>query len=120
MVDLWPGLPVGWTVSCSKCLLKWGVAVVMVALQTGCQTSVPSRPVMTEEEAKRSIPRGERILNRLAEDNRVLEKEFVALRDSGGWQKRGYFSAQESDRMELLLFRFHAGTSPTGGHFGTL
>ena len=79
MVDLWPGLPVGWTVSCSKCLLKWGVAVVMVALQTGCQTSVPSRPVMTEEEAKRSIPRGERILNRLAEDNRVLEKEFVAL-----------------------------------------
>ena len=115
MVDLWPGLPVGWTVSCSKCLLKWGVAVVMVALQTGCQTSVPSRPVMTEEEAKRSIPRGERILNRLAEDNRVLEKEFVALRDSGGWQKRGYFSAQESDRMELLLFRFHAGHHQLAG-----
>jgi hypothetical protein len=36
----------------------------------------------------------------------TLDDEFAALREQGGWVERGYFSAQENDRMEHLLFRF--------------
>ena len=49
------------------------------------------------------MPVDERALDRIARDNRRLQRDFVALRDSGGWRERGYFSAEESDHVELLL-----------------
>ena len=47
-----------------------------------------------------------KLQRRLELDGIALQAEFVALRRSGGWGERGYFSAAEHDAIEGLLFRF--------------
>lgn len=54
-----------------------------------------------------SLPQDERIYDSVESHSHSLKKEFLDLQASGKWSTRGYFSAQESDRIELLLFRFH-------------
>ena len=82
------------------------MAALMVLVQTGCRTVAPQQ-ALTADELARAMPLDGRALDRIARDSRALQREFVALRDSGGWQERGYFSPEESDRVELLMLRFH-------------
>ena len=35
-----------------------------------------------------------------------LDREFAALRESGDWRNRGYFSVEETNQIAALLFRF--------------
>jgi hypothetical protein len=89
---------------------NWLGALLLVS----CQAVSPPRPAMTEDEMARAAPGDARTLDRIAKDNAALREAFLALRDSGGWQERGYFSAEESDRVELLLFRYYAGHQRLG------
>ena len=54
-----------------------------------------------------SLPGDQQALKSIESHNAELRSSFLALRASGNWKKLGYFSAEESDRTEMLLFRFH-------------
>jgi hypothetical protein len=62
---------------------------------------------LTLAEVAQALPDDEITLRNIASHNAGLQREFRSLESSGGWRKRGYFSAEESDRAELLYFRFH-------------
>jgi hypothetical protein len=82
--------------------------VVLALVQVGCQTAATSRqPAMTAAEVGRALPRDARALKRIEKDNALLQQGFLALQEADEWKVRGCFSAEESDRVELLLFRFH-------------
>ncbi len=81
------------------------IPIALLALfQCSCFTS---RPKLTTAEIPAAIENDGQILNNIELHNKDLQRDFVALRSSGKWKSRGYFSAQESDRTELLFFRFH-------------
>lgn len=61
-----------------------------------------------------------KILANLDSHSGGLRREFLNLSASGDWRRRGYFSAAESDRMELLFFRFLTAQRQLGeiaGHY---
>ncbi len=81
------------------------LALVSFALfQSACQTS---RPPLTAVEMAYALPSDERALASIESGNIAPQRSFLKLRADGDWKKSGYFSAEESDRTELLLFRFH-------------
>ena len=71
---------------------------------SACQTT---RPTLTAVEMARALSGDEQALDNIEASNTALQKSFLALRANGGWKKLGYFSSEESDRTERLLFRFH-------------
>ena len=80
------------------------VFVSLVVLQSSCQTT---RPPLTPVNLAVSLPGDQQAIKSIESHNAELRSSFLALRDSGNWKKIGYFSAEESDRTEMLLFRFH-------------
>ncbi|MGB6223246.1 YiiX/YebB-like N1pC/P60 family cysteine hydrolase [Haloferula sp.] len=66
-----------------------------------------SRPALTPEELIAAAASDRQVLENIESHNVELRREFLALRSTGNWKTLGYFSAQESDRTELLYFRFH-------------
>lgn len=97
-----------WLVGCRMVL-----AIGVVAL-AGCQTMSPSSAPLTAEEAARAMSRDTRVVDNIAGDNAALRRSFLNLRDSGSWRERGYFSAEESDHLEAMLFRFHTAHQQLG------
>ncbi len=73
-------------------------------LASSCQSTLPP---LTPAELAQALPHDNRTLDNIATHNTGLRREFLSLKSLGDWQKRGYFSAEESDRIELLYFRFH-------------
>ena len=88
-------------------MMRWMGGVWLSLVLVGCQTG----HVKTGS-VERVLPADEHTIETLASSIDALETEFVALKESGEWGERGYFSAQESDRMELLMFRFHTVYQP--------
>lgn len=85
-------------------LLRLTALTALALLHSACQTT---RPPLTPSEITQAVPGDEQTLTAIASSNSALQDAILALRNSGDWKKRGYFSAEESDRSELLLFRFH-------------
>ncbi len=73
-------------------------------LASSCQSTLPP---LTPAELAQALPDDDKTLDNIASHNAGLQREFLSLKSTGDWQKRGYFSAEESDRIELLYFRFH-------------
>lgn len=101
-----------------SCRVGMVIAPLMpLVLLSSCQTKAPRRS--TEETA--GMPGSDaRVLANLESHNGELRREFMELRSSGDWRRRGYFSAGESDRMELLFFRFLTAQRQLGevaGHY---
>lgn len=87
--------------------LRYVVLLSVALAHSACQSTAPPRPVLSPTEMAKTLPEDARVLDSIDSHNAELRKSFVSLRASGEWRKSGYFSAVESDRMELLLFRFH-------------
>jgi len=85
-----------------------GLAVLMVFSLVSCQSSRVKTPVVSIHEWERGLRRDGDLLKQLREQNLGLRRDFVALKSDGKWQGVGYFTAQESDRLESLLFQYHA------------
>jgi hypothetical protein len=81
------------------------IALAPALLLAGCCQS--TLPPLTPADMAQSLPRDKKTLDNIASHNAGLQKEFLTLKSSGGWQKRGYFSAEERDRIELRYFRLH-------------
>jgi hypothetical protein len=64
--------------------------------------------VLDGQELRVLLKKDEKLLSQLRSHNLELRRDFLSLRKSGRWREVGYFSAQESDRLEELLFRYHA------------
>ena len=84
--------------------LRFAVIASAVLFQCSCQSG---RPKLTPAELTQAMASDQQVLDNIESHNAELRRDFLALRASGGWKERGYFSAQESDRIELLYFRFH-------------
>jgi len=86
-----------------RCLALFAFLLIL-----SCQSSrVEHQPVSAQEQL-RVMQRDEVLVRQLLQQNLQLRRDFLALKASGKWQQTGYFSAQESDRLEGLLFRYHA------------
>ena len=70
-------------------------------LASSCQSTLPP---LTPAELAQALPDDDKTLDNIASHNAGLQREFLSLKSTGDWQKRGYFSAEESDRIELLYF----------------
>jgi len=73
-----------------------------------CTAMPPMKDYQTPGALRTELNSDVRTLNTVRPHLAALDDEFVALREQGGWVKRGYFSVAENDRMEHLLFRFVA------------
>lgn len=102
MVDLTSSLKI----SVRLCL------IAAVVLGAACQNShQTTNPVYSPAELSRLRQEDEQTMLRIKSDDAHLHRAFLSLKATGGWQERGYFSAQESDEVEHLLFRFHTTQS---------
>lgn len=82
--------------------------VTAVLLNAACQnTPQTAVPVRSPAELSRLRKEDQRTLKKIKSDDAHLQRDFLTLQKKGNWKKRGYFSAQESDEIEHLLFRFH-------------
>jgi len=87
-------------------------AIVAVLSVAGCSTTgsvgdqdaPPTLPVLDAQTVAATL----RTLQSASAELKQLETEFADLHEHGGWRKRGYFTAGESDEAEYLLFRFLA------------
>ena len=91
-----------------KSLRLWSLTVVLLLSAVSCQTRYPVAPVLSGAERAHLQREDAGSLEQLKEHNLELQRDFLTLKSSGGWRERGYFSAQESDELESLLFRYHA------------
>jgi len=90
----------------------WIPLLVMLALGAapGCRSSGTiadplSRSVESLPEAG-SLDASANLQRTLAAEAEDIQSGLAALRRSGSWRERGYFSASEHDAIEGLLFRF--------------
>jgi len=83
-----------------------------VLLNVACQNT-PQRPnpVYSPAELSRIRQEDEQTFQKIKSDDAHLRLGFLSLKAAGDWLERGYFSAQESDEIEHLLFRFHTTQS---------
>jgi len=96
-------------VTCSdmKRLLLRGIVFAMLCLAVSCQSRAPEAPVLTARQWQDRLQEDRDALEQLRVHNLHLRSDFLSLQSEGGWRDRGYFTAQESDRLEGLLFRYH-------------
>lgn len=89
-----------------RCFVDFGLGFLVVwsLLLSSCQTVSPR---LSSEELARALPKDTGTMRTISSHNTGLRDAFLSLQASGGWKARGYFSAEESDRIEMLLFRFH-------------
>lgn len=90
---------------------RWlSVAALVVAF--GCRSPGLERDPLPPAAAFVRAPTGlsetVALQMRLESELEVVQAELAAFDEAGGWRERGYFSAAEHDRVELLLFRFLA------------
>ncbi|MFC5050523.1 YiiX/YebB-like N1pC/P60 family cysteine hydrolase [Rubritalea spongiae] len=86
----------------------WFIPVLFISfVLSGCQTPPHRQPALSETSMADRLPKDQRVTASIKSHNHSLKQDFLDLKDAGQWSSRGYFSAQESDRIELLLFRFH-------------
>jgi hypothetical protein len=95
--------------------LKAAVRLCLMAtvlLNVACQNTPQAvGPVLSPAELSRLRKEDESTLQKIKSDDAHLRRGFLSLKAKGGWKERGYFSAQESDEIEHLLFRFHTTQS---------
>lgn len=85
------------------------ILLLIVCLAVSCQNRQPdATPVLSEAQRELVYQEDEKLLAQIKLQNSSLGHDFQAFNSAGGWRKRGYFSAQESDQLESLLFRYHA------------
>lgn len=88
-----------------RCLSLPLLALVATALfQSSCQWN---HVQLTASGLSEALPSDQRAYASISSANTSLQRSFIKLRDQGSWKKAGYFTAEESDRLEHLLFRFH-------------
>jgi len=86
-------------------------AVLLAVLLTfaGCASAPPDRPepvtVLAADAVASSLPGNLRIVRDMESNLAKLESDFSDFRQQGEWKTRGYFSAEEIEHMEFLLFR---------------
>jgi len=85
-----------------------GLGVVFIFCLLSCHPQPSVGPVLSSEERLYLQRADADYLKHLKAHNFELQRDFLALKSSGGWSERGYFTAQESDQLESLLFRYHA------------
>lgn len=85
----------------------WRLGFLYLLLLVSCQTRQPDFPVLSAQQWQDRYQKDTRSLDQLKSYNVELQRDFLSLQASGGWKARGYFTAQEMDRMEGLLFRYH-------------
>jgi len=92
----------------SKSQALRGLAFFVLFLAASCQDSRVEPPVVPAQEVARVLERDEVLVRQLRKQNLQLRHDILEFKSSGQWQKTGYFSAEESDRVEGLLFEYHA------------
>ena len=79
-----------------------------MVFSVSCQSRLPEAPALSDSQMALVYHEDKESLAQIKNDHHSLRLDFLAFKSSGGWVKRGYFSAQETDQLELLLFRYHA------------
>jgi hypothetical protein len=104
--------------------LHWTSAGFLLALSVvsgGCRSPAPITDPLTgvpRAAIEPESPAGSARLQRnLVAEARNIQSGLVSLARTGGWRKRGYFSAAEHDAIEGLLFRFVVMHSALWGEF---
>ncbi|MFT5905215.1 MAG: hypothetical protein ACI9E1_000809 [Cryomorphaceae bacterium] len=79
-----------------------------VLLNVACQhTPHKAKPIYSAAELSRLRQEDKKTFQEIKSDDTDLRRGFLSLKATGNWKQRGYFSAQESDEIEHLLFRFN-------------
>ncbi len=79
-----------------------------VLLNVACQhTPQTANPIYSVAELSRLRHEDKKTFREIKSDDADLRRGFLSLKATGDWKQRGYFSAQESDEIEHLLFRFN-------------
>jgi hypothetical protein len=85
---------------------RWRVGILLVAVYLcSCATAPPARVYPTPAALQRELDGDTRTLASLRPQLAQLDLDFTALRETGDWQKRGYFSVDETNQVAALLFR---------------
>jgi len=90
-----------------KRLMLRSMVFAVLFLAVACQNRMPNEPVLTAQQWQTRAQGDADSLRQLKEHNVKLRSDFRVLQFNGGWKDRGYFTAQESDQLEGLLFRYH-------------
>lgn len=84
----------------------WLVTMALCLLIAGCAGTLQKKPVPLPDAAK--LASDLKTLESLQSELVALDGAFEQFRAQGDWQTRGYFDAEEVDRLEQLLFLFTA------------
>ena len=93
----------------------WLAAIVLLAILhlTACSTTksgnVYPTSSTTPQQTSLKVESDKRTLHNVAGQLENTRSEFKALHQNAGWTQRGYFVAEENNRIERLYFRFVVG-----------
>lgn len=76
-------------------------------LLAACQTTVPDPTPLPAAELAQAQRDDRKLLQDIVVNRAALQRDFLKFYETRTWEDRGYFSAQESDQLELLMYRFH-------------
>lgn len=89
------------------------IGLLVILHLTACTTtksgSVYPSSFMTPQQASLKVESDRRTLHNVAGQLENTRSEFIALHQSGGWTKRGYFVTEENNQIERFYFRFVVG-----------
>lgn len=89
------------------------IALLVILHLTACSTtksgSVYPSSSTTPQQASFKVESDRRTLHNVAGQLENTRSEFIALHQSGGWTKRGYFVTEENNQIERFYFRFVVG-----------
>jgi hypothetical protein len=89
------------------------IGLLVILHLTACSTTKPGSvyPSLstTPKQTSLKAESDRRTLHNVAGQLENTRSEFISLHQSGGWIKRGYFVAEENNRIERLYFRFVVG-----------
>lgn len=82
--------------------------LVIVSAVSSCASLPPttSAPIVISPQ---KIAHDLRVIRSLAPQMKSTNRQFVMFHSLGGWRERGYFNAEETDELEVLLFGFVTG-----------
>ena len=89
------------------------LALVATLLSMGCATIRPKHTIHVRFEspvqARSALEASLRMLRSVSPQLDEIRKDFFNFHRRGSWQERGYFTAEENDRIEDLFFHFTTG-----------
>lgn len=89
------------------------LALVATLLNMGCATRRPNDTTHVRFEspmqARPTLESNLRTLRSVSTQLDEIRKDFFDFHRRGSWRKRGYFTAEENDRIEDLFFHFTTG-----------